>query len=570
MTLRNLNRAKYPNTGLLIFKLILCIILFGPCYSTSLAQVVQSRSSGGNILFSPGMPVLELRILNPDQISNLVYPGMQFTINLSIKNIGQIAAEGCELYIESDSPFIFSQLSDANASIHPGDSAVQTVTFMVDREATPGHASIQLHVNEANGHNLHPFRIVNVDIQDAPANEILVTDYAIRDQSGIGYFDQFNDVQLFFRIQNCGTVSHDNIKTRIEPASDVIDIQLNPNMSLGTLHPGEYMDVSAVVSSGFDSKNIRINLSTGNDIYSIDQNFTFNFREDYKSPEQLSTDHCNQFISHGRNAQSESSDSITSLPAKSGQVNKFAIIISNKDYYSVEALDFASHDAQAFVAMLKSQLGFPQENIVWLPGLTREVFSTINENAYFDKFKRKLRRAKGPTELIFYYIGYGSNDFYSGTTYLLPMNFTHYAFESRINIDDVYVWLNEWKKKYKINHVTTLFNIAFHERSISGSKSAEEFQFVKTHNHLPGFTTMVSSSFHQSSFAGNPEGASLFTNYLIKGVAGAADLNGDKTISLFELHKFMADELKGIPAQARQLHNSHSVPFILGVDRAIY
>lgn len=547
---------------------ILLFLIFQMLPLESASQRIESSSSEGSILPQRNRPVLEARILRESE-SMSFYPGSHFSFSIFVKNTGSSIAKHCYVKFEASDPaLVVDDISIDMFDLMPGDSIVTKVRGEVRGNASLGPIYLTMAIEEANGFDLFPLRNVVFRVEEAPEFEVIVSDVAMIDQRGIGYFEQFEDVRLFFRVQNCSQNSFSNVNAQIQLHPGVLERQLNPNFSLGTLEPGEFKDLNAVVSTGIMSENISLDIALQYDQFSYTQDFVFEFRQDYKHPDKMyEQEGCNRFLS----SISSDSDSIYKLPPKSPNVERYALVIPVVNYYSLDNLDYAAADGQAFIDLLTQQLGYPRSNVFALLNLFDNELRDLDTRNDLAEIMRRWRRSRSEIkELTFYFIGYGSLDMFNGDVFLLPTNFTYNVFESRVNINDVYQKLEQWRVEYDFKSVKAFFNIHFVEQSPTGNKKANEFSFVKLQNDLPEITSFWSASHKQSSYPSQNGLITLFTEQLIQGLKGGADYNKSGRIKAIDLYRFLTDEFSGVPAQVWDAHQSFSVPMFFGNNADVY
>ena len=183
---------------------------------------------------------------------------------------------------------------------------------------------------------------------------------------------------------------------------------------------------------------------------------------------------------------------------------------------------------------------------------------------------RNWRRKVPGKELTFYFVGYGSTDLFNGDVFLLPSNFTTSSYRTRVNLNEMYDFLNNVKRRYDFNKISAYFNIIYAEKSLTGNKKDDEFSYVSLQKNYPGITTLKASSHHHSSHALKDGDLTLFTSLFMQAMKGAADLNNDGRITSFELYRYISDEFQGLPAHAREKYDTYSVPLFFGEDIFIY
>lgn len=549
---------------------LLVFIFVMPVKNHLYAQWVEKRTSQGFILPDQRRPVIEALILNGQgNFTSTVYPGINRTLEVVIKNTGDKIANNCRIKVHSDSPDILIQMADIDPfSISPQQTLNIKIPFIVASNATEGPVMLTLTVEEENGFHMFPDRIVNLFIEERPDFELIISDIAVRDQLGVGYFQHFQNVELFFRVQNCAQQAISNINARIELSPDLQARRLNPAFNLGTLQSGEYRDISAVVQSTLQSENISLDLLLDYNEKTEKHAVTLEFLTDYKTPEQLIKDGCNEFISF----LSEGKDTTgnLSLPALEHQDNRFAIVIGIENYALLDNLDGALADAREFADFLINHMGYKPGNVLFFTDNLGNNLRHLDQHPVMSNMQRNWRRRIPDKEFTFYFIGYGATDNYNGDIYLLPRDYSKIFFSSRVNITEIYEVLNNWKSRYDFRKVTAFFNIFYQEKSITGNKKDNQFSHIEMQRKLQGITTIMASSHHQSAFMDQENNISIFTKMLIKGLEGAADLDGNGRVSAFEIYRFLSDELEGIPARTNKLFDTFSVPVLFGQDIIIY
>lgn len=564
---RSHTTASLYSDDLRCILLVLLLLLFS---AGSFAQWSESRSVAGPIVPSLKRPVLEARILPAEDRQQLFFPGMRFDLEVLVINTGTDRARNCWIKLQPDSPSLVVREQEIDVfSLDPGDTLRKKIPMQIRQNANPGLVSLTLFIEEANGFDMFPPRFLSLQVLEGPDIEVAVTDLAIRDQRGIGYFEQFEDVQLFFRVQNCANRTFSDVNAQIELHPGVFARQLNPNFAIGSLQPRESRDISATVSTGMMSENISLNVNLQYGETHFKQPMVLEFRKDYKNPEELLEDGCSQFFPALLQAE-EQQNQVKVLEALPLQNNRFAVIVPIQNYFGRQDLDYAGSDAQAMIDLLTQQLGYSRENIWVMLNAFHNSLENLDSSTDLDALKRAWRRVRVPKELVFYFIGFGSTDSFNGDIYLLPTNFTTNVPQSRININAVYEVLQRWKAEYDFQKVTAIFNIHFNEFTTTGAKKDNEFSYVFIQQNIPGITSIIASSPMQRASFTEGEQISPLMKYMTRGLHGEADLNNDGRIYAYELYRYLADEFIGIPSYFWQSQNTFKVPLFFGQDVPLY
>ena len=536
-----------------------------------IAQRTISDTSDKGLLFpEKSAPRLEARVINLHNKTNTLFRGAFAELDLMVYNKGDVTARECMIIIGTDSQYIRPIRETGFFNVQPGDSFRIKLSFAVSQYIEPGPVRITIEIEELHEYNLYPPRTVNYFVKEKPEHKLTVVDVGVQDRLGLGYFDKFEDVGLFFRVQNCSNSTIDNIVAYIDLHEGTIPISINPELKVGRLEPNETYDIYANVETGITANNIGVNLNLESDQAGFSQNFLFEFMGSYKTPEKMVTDGCGEFhpqVSAGFTDLTENQI----LSSVQPQDNKVAIIISNENSLSLNKLDYALKDAGSFIHTLISHMGYREENVYHFTDIFYDPLINLFElnGIEYNQLRRTLRQSRREIELTVFYVGYGIADLYNGEIYLLPWGFNTYTSRERYSLMKMFENLRIWKNNYNIGNINTYLNINYVKLSQVGLKNEQKFRIAEFHENNSGFSTFISTSAHQLT---DPDGYSLspFTNLLVEGIQGRADLNQDQTISAKELYRFLSDEFLGLPAATWESQRTFQVPVFFGEDVILY
>ncbi|MFW5835537.1 MAG: hypothetical protein ACOCU3_01140 [bacterium] len=516
---------------------------------------------------------MELKVLHSQDQDLLVFPGATIELTLKITNVGKVSAQGCVLSNSTPSfSLILHGLSEEPFNVKPGETVTYNVKVEFSESHPLGWTHILFMINEANGYALFPERIVNFRVEPAPEVEVVVSDYAIRDQRGVGYFEEFEDVRLFLRIQNCSHLDFQNVQARIEFSPDVNVKQLNPNFQLGRLQSGEFRDINALVSTELMSDDLSFSVFIDYDDRSHEQNLSLEFRKDYKNPDDLDEDGCKNitFLVADSHAVEDYEDDVHDYPPLKEDPGKFALIIPVNSYFLLDNPSYGQGEVDFFINLLTERMGYARENVTAMLNVMEADLLSLETHIHLTGMQKRWRRTKGQKELTFYYLGFGAVDNHNGEVYILPANFSPDLSKGRVNISLVYEVLEKWKNQYRFNKVTAFFNMYYVEKSSFGSASDNQFSYVSMQADLPGITSFISGAHnHEQSMPGKDK-IGHFNQMINKAFMGCADYNNDGSIRAFELYRFIADELTGIPGRVWKENESFTVPIFWGQDVILY
>jgi hypothetical protein len=331
------------------FFLLLFLVVIWSFYSpSSNSQPVLNNSI-------PGLerPNLELQIINLPEVTNYVFPGAKMNLEVQVSNTGNKPANYCWLKGTSDSPSLVVQTNHVDLfTLQPGEKMVVDIPVEIRRNAPFGISRLTLEVDEGQDANMFPPRQVTFFIEEAPDFELAVTDFAVRGRDNLNVVEQFDNVEVIFRVQNCGERNLENIAAYVEAQEYTIASQANPFRQIGTLTPGEFRDISGVFSTGLTSEGIGVDVRLIAGADTISQPFFLKFFQEYKSPDLLSDNACQNYIPGLSKTDFGFRDNKVYV-APSPSNFKFAIIIGNQNYTSVENLLNAGSEALFFKDILE-------------------------------------------------------------------------------------------------------------------------------------------------------------------------------------------------------------------------
>jgi HEAT repeat protein len=226
----------------------------------------------------------------------------------------------------------------------------------------------------------------------------------------------------------------------------------------------------------------------------------------------------------------------------------WAAVIGINQYAHMRNLKYAVSDAEAFRNYLKEYIGIPDRNIFFLAN--RDATKERIESLLGTKIRRKA--SKNDTVLIFY-AGHGAVEADSldpdgdgFEKYLLPHN---------AKLDDLYstaISMNEIKTIFQRIHAERLVFIA--DTCYSGASGGRTMlasttratlseKFFERISQGRGRVIISSCSANEISKEDDLLEHGIFTYYLIRGLKGEADYDGDGLITVSELFGFLSREV---------------------------
>src|SRR5262249_40095445 len=204
------------------------------------------------------------------------------------------------------------------------------------------------------------------------------------------------------------------------------------------------------------------------------------------------------------------------------------IAVSDYDDPSFTALPWAKEDVQLFSRALQ-QRGFTVKEIE--SGTTKAgVEGVLNE---------LLERVEQGDAVILYLSGHGTSKGLSNFLVTTDCN-SQRKEETCISYD----WLKQWIDKIMAKGAQHLLVVLDACQAGLGLYSKSDTKTpLEALAEYPGAHMMTAGLMGEDALVDLQDGHSVFTKYLVKGLAGAADWNGDKVITLSELLAYVQDNV---------------------------
>lgn len=247
-----------------------------------------------------------------------------------------------------------------------------------------------------------------------------------------------------------------------------------------------------------------------------------------------------------------------------------AVIIGNSVYKGdIPPVMYGVRDADAMKALVSTTMGFDSENIIDLRNATLSDLNRVF--GVKDREKGDLWRMIDPdggSDVVVFFAGHGVPDVSSKDAFILPSDGDPlYPATMGYPLSLMYENLG----KLKTRSVTVFIDACFSGGSGDGAsliKSASPvFVAAKTPDtSSENINVFTASSGNQFASWDKEEGHGIFTQSLIDGLKGKADLNGDKVITNKELYTYL---YKQVRKGARREYGREQVPTFVGNEDAV-
>ncbi|MEM6261359.1 MAG: caspase family protein [Bacteroidota bacterium] len=431
----------------------------------------------------------------------------------------------------------------------------------------PATASFKLEVLEANGFDATDLHI-SIPTGEGLLPALSVVDHHFASELG-GKMQLGVPITLKLAVQNTGQGTANNAQLSVVLPENVFTAG-DKTMSLGNLAAGEskVIDVEFFTNKRYQGSDVpvTVQLTAGQNSRPVSSTFRVGINQQLEVNSRVVIK-----ANPGTPANAPvptvrlTSDVDRNVPRTNNRnPNAVAIIIGNRDYQHLDVppVDFALHDAASVRKYLRTSFGYEEANIIFLPNATQADFNgTFGTKG--DHQARLFNLVKpNETDVFIYYSGHGAPDVNTQEAYFVPVDcdpslvrFNGYA------INTFYENLS----KVPYRSLTVVIDACFSGSSDRGTliRNASLVR-IKSDNSVlkdPNAQVFTSATGTQIASWLPQESHSLFTYYFLKGLQGAANTNGDRTLSLDELKAYLQQE---VPAMARRLNNREQTPEVYG------
>jgi len=238
-----------------------------------------------------------------------------------------------------------------------------------------------------------------------------------------------------------------------------------------------------------------------------------------------------------------------------------AIIVGISDYKNLPPADFANNDARVFYGYAVRALGIKPENIRLL------VDGEADQGEIYRAFKIWLpSRVRDSTDVYVFYSGHGLPTADGHGFYLLPQR------ADRDFIDKTAITqqeINSYLQGAKPKSVTIFLDSCYSGQIRTGEaliSSARPVVLKVDRQIFPeNFTVITSGKFDQISSSSPDLQHGIFSYYLMRGLEGKADLNGDGQIIAGEMQAFLTEQ---VVRQAGMM-NRRQEPQLIGDENKV-
>jgi hypothetical protein len=239
-----------------------------------------------------------------------------------------------------------------------------------------------------------------------------------------------------------------------------------------------------------------------------------------------------------------------------GQPQNLALIIGVERYRDLPRVDHARADAERMRAYVHDVLDLPDDHIVLL---TDGNASLTDINKYIDGWLPRM--ARGADRLYFYFAGHGSPDVSSGAAHLVPYDGDpRFLKETALSLATLYQRL----AKSGVREVVVMLDACFTGtggRSVLPRGARPLVRVIAPEKPPAPLVVITAAGPLQITGPYSAGDAGLFTHFLMEGLSGAADADGDGQISADELIRYVRPR---VDREARKENREQTPELMVG------
>ncbi len=498
---------------------------------------------------------------------NVLDAGEEGTLSVTLTNSGQGAAYGVEVAFRLALREPQGDVSGQGLSfpakrylgeIPPGKSQQVTIPLKAGLDLPDGRATITCTFTEANGFEPDPVEITFETRAYRPP-QLALADVGVDEPSGNGMIEPGEVVTVMARVQNRGRGAAENTKARVNIGKNVFAAAgSETEFDLGTLPPGEYRDIQFQVYTNRRASEIPVSVTLTERYgrYGLEAvPLELPFNQPVRSIQQVVVEGQEEVAVAVAVAGGLSVDIERDIPqGRDRRKDAVALVIANRRYRNpdVPDVDFAHRDGEFIRQYLVRTLGYREGNILLYQDATLSNFRTA--------LKKLSNTARKGSDVFVYYTGHGAPDPGEKAGYFVPVDCDpNYVKVGGLALDDFYDELG----RIKAGSVTVVIDACFSGASQAGMLIKEASPiYISREDPAAGLkdgVVLTSASGDQISSWHPEQKHSLYTYYFLKGLQGAADANGDRSLTVGELQAYLEEQ---VPYMARRLHNREQTPMV--------
>jgi len=229
------------------------------------------------------------------------------------------------------------------------------------------------------------------------------------------------------------------------------------------------------------------------------------------------------------------------IPRGEKNPNAYAVVFGIEQYKNISPVTYAQRDAYWMREYFTKTLGVPEENIYYKTDIDvgkAEFDKVFSQGGWLDK-----RIGDEKSDVYIFYAGHGAPDIASRTAFLIPYDGDpNYASQTGYAVDEMTSNLSQLGARSVTVFLDACFSGANRENEILLAGARPVFMDVNT-AMADNVTLFSAASGNQISSAWPEKQHGLFSYWLMKGMQGSADANGDNRLTVEELGGFIRNNV---------------------------
>ena len=246
----------------------------------------------------------------------------------------------------------------------------------------------------------------------------------------------------------------------------------------------------------------------------------------------------------------------------------FLVGVHNYDPAELTSLRYTESDVTVLAETLLDA-GYPRENVIVLTQArgARNLRLLPLARTIRKELQVLLSGVKKDDTVIVGFSGHGVQFKSDKTGYFCPMDAQLSDKETLVALSDVYRWLDACPARRKLLLADACRDNPFPDVTKGATKGLILVNQSKLAPPPEGIAALFSCSTAQQSFEVSELEHGVFFHYLIQGLQGAADLDTDSSVDLFELQKYVT---RNVPQYVREKLGRLQVPESHGTTRGSF
>ena len=471
---------------------------------------------------------------------------------VDVTNRGERSASGLALTLEPPVDHVDFPASLAVADLAPGARTTVRVPFQAGAELASSTLHLVFRVREPFGHDAAPIE-VELAARGEPLPELELTDDLV--VAGYGLPAPRDAIlTLELRVRNVGAGTAHDVVARVSPGADVFPARdTQDRFELGELGPGATAELVYRCYANRQAEQLALEVELGHARSAGAPSralLTLPLDDDWGPPRVVRIEADPQAPPALAPAPPPlASDVDRGVPEGAlARPTGLAVVLGVERYAGLPPARFAADDARTAARYFEHALGIPRTRIELL--LEKEVTLGALQRV-FGPGGWLARRAAADSDVFVFFAGHGVSTAASFDPYLLPADGDPgYLEQTALPLARVVDWLGALDVRSTSLFVDACFSGRTREGDTLFAGSRPLVVVPVGPPHPSGLSLYSAARGAQIAGTLDAQAHGLFSYYLFRGLAGAADADGDRRITAGELARWLEREVPAAAAAA--------------------